>query len=88
MLGQHARQPRCQFAADIADRITRYMAHEIVRRERLEGALSESGHMARFGLEAASTGANMGVVIAAFAVGLLTGVVGLLLAVWLSVPHG
>jgi hypothetical protein len=72
--------------ADIADRITRYMAHEIVRRERLEGALAESGRGAGLGLQSPSTGANMGVVIAGFAIGVLTGAVGLLLAAWLSAP--
>ena len=70
--------------ADIADRITRYMAHEIVRRERLEAALAEPGRL--IGGEPASSGAAMGVVIAAFAIGLLTGAAGLLAAVWLSVP--
>jgi hypothetical protein len=71
---------------DIADRITRYMAHEIVRRERLEAALVEPGRMGRLGDEPASSGTGMGVVIAAFAIGLLTGVAGLLAAVWLSAP--
>lgn len=72
--------------ADIADRITRYMAHEIVRRERLEGPLAEPGRLGRIGGGPASSGAGMGVVIAAFAIGLLTGAAGLLAAVWLSVP--
>jgi hypothetical protein len=70
--------------ADIADRITRYMAHEIVRRERLDGGLAETGR-ARLGLERVSTTTHMGVVIAAFAIGVLTGAVGLLIAVWLSI---
>ena len=72
--------------ADIADRITRYMAQEIVRRERLDGALAEPGRATRLGLEPAASGTGMGVVIAAFAIGLLTGAAGLLAAVWLSVP--
>jgi hypothetical protein len=72
--------------ADIADRITRYVAHEIVRRERLDGGLSEPGR-ARLGLEHVSTSARAGVVIAAFAIGVLTGAVGLLISVWLSVSH-
>jgi hypothetical protein len=72
--------------ADIADRITRYMAHEIVRRERLEAALVEPGRMSGLGGEPASSGAAMGVVVAAFAIGILTGAAGLLVAVLLSAP--
>ena len=70
--------------ADMADRITRYMAREIVRRERLEAALVEPARST--GGDGASYGSGMGIVIAAFAIGLLTGAVGLLAAVWLSVP--
>jgi hypothetical protein len=55
-----------------------------VRRERLDGGLAETGR-ARLGLERVSTATNMGVVIAAFAIGVLTGAVGLLIAVWLSI---
>jgi hypothetical protein len=73
-------------ASDIADRITRYMAHEIVRRERIEAALVEPGRMARLGAELAPSGAAMGVVIAAFAIGILTGAAGLVVAVLLSAP--
>ncbi len=72
--------------ADIADRITRYMAHEIVRRERIEAALVEPGRMARLGAELAPSGTAMGVVIAAFAIGILTGAAGLVVAVLLSAP--
>jgi hypothetical protein len=72
--------------ADIADRITRYMAHEIVHRERVEGAIGEFGRGSLIGREAAAPGAAMGVVIAAFAIGILTGAAGLLVAVWLSAP--
>jgi hypothetical protein len=72
--------------ADIADRITRYMAHEIVRRERIEAALVEPGRMARLGAEFAPSGSGMGVVIAAFAIGILTGATGLVVAVLLSAP--
>jgi len=61
------------------------MAQEIVRRERLEGAFAEPGRMDRIGGEPASSSAGMGVVIAAFAIGLLTGAAGLLAAAWLSV---
>jgi hypothetical protein len=75
-------------AGDMADRITRYVAHEIVHRERLEAALAETGRTSRLGLEPQSSGMGMGVVIAAFAIGLLTGAVGLFAAVWFSVPSG
>jgi hypothetical protein len=68
---------------DMADRVTRYVAREIVRRERLEAALIEP---ARSASGEGSLGAGMGIVIAAFAIGLLTGAVGLFAAVWLSVP--
>jgi hypothetical protein len=70
--------------ADMADRITRYMAREIVRRERLEAGLVEPARST--GGDGASYGSGMGIVIAAFAIGLLTGAVGLFAAVWLSVP--
>jgi hypothetical protein len=72
--------------ADIADRITRYMALEIVRRERLEAALVEPERMGRMGGEPASSGTAMGVVIAAFSIGILTGAAGLVVAVLLSAP--
>jgi hypothetical protein len=70
--------------ADVADRITRYMAQEIVRRERIEAAMVEPGRMG--GAERAPSGAAMGVVIAAFAIGILTGAAGLVVAVLLSAP--
>ena len=72
--------------ADMADRITRYMAREIVRRERLEAALVDSARRGSFDGEERSSGSGMGVVIAAFAIGLLTGAVGLFAALWLTVP--
>jgi hypothetical protein len=72
--------------ADVADRITRYMAHEIVHRERLEASLIGANRVARLGSEPVRLGAGMGVVIAAFAIGLLTGAAGLLAAVWLTAP--
>jgi hypothetical protein len=71
--------------AEMADRITRYVAREIVRRERLEAALAEAPR-----LEPLPTprpqGINLGVVIAAFAIGLLAGAAGLFTAVWLTAP--
>jgi hypothetical protein len=71
---------------EIADRITRYMAHEIVHRERMEAAVSEPGRARRFVLDPAPARSGMGVVIAAFAIGMLTGAAGLFAAVMLSVP--
>jgi hypothetical protein len=70
--------------ADIADRITSYMAQEIVRRERMEAALLDAGP--RRMAEPERSGPSMGVVLSAFVVGLLTGAVGLFAAVWLSLP--
>ena len=72
--------------SEIADRITRYMAHEIVQRERMEGALIEPGRTSRLGLEPAPARTGMGVVIAAFVIGVITGVAGLIAAVMLSAP--
>ena len=72
--------------ADMADRITRYIAREVVRRERLEAALIDSGRAAALDGEGRSSGSGMGVVIAAFVIGLLTGAVGLFAAVWLTAP--
>ena len=71
---------------EMADRITRYMAHEIVRRERLESAMLEPARLSRHGNEPAPAGPGLGVVIAAFAIGLLTGAAGLLAALWLTAP--
>ncbi len=71
---------------DVADRITRYMAHEIVRRERLETALLEPARLSRHATEPAPTGSGLGVVVSAFMIGLLTGAAGLFAAVWLTAP--
>jgi hypothetical protein len=70
---------------DMVDRITRYAAQEIVRRERLEAGL-EPVPMGRAFAEAPPSGSGMGVVVAAFVIGILTGAAGLFAAVWLSVP--
>jgi hypothetical protein len=70
--------------ADITDRITRYIAHEIVRRERMEGALAETARV-EIGAASAPSKTPIGVVMAAFGIGLLTGAAGLFAAVWLSV---
>ncbi len=71
---------------DMVDRVTRYIAREVVRRERLEAALVDSGRNIALDGERKPSGSGMGVVIAAFVIGLLTGAVGLFAAVWLTVP--
>ncbi|MGH6735862.1 MAG: hypothetical protein ACRECX_07245 [Methyloceanibacter sp.] len=73
--------------ADMAERITKHVAHEIVRRERLETALVESGRREKLvDTEPAGSG-GMGVVVAAFVVGVITGAAGLFAAVWLSISQ-
>jgi hypothetical protein len=72
--------------AEMVDRVTRYVAREVVRRERLEAALVDSARRAPFGGEGRASGSGTGVVVAAFVIGLITGAVGLFAAVWLSVP--
>jgi demethoxyubiquinone hydroxylase (CLK1/Coq7/Cat5 family) len=71
--------------ADMADRITRYVAREIVRRERLEAALAEAPRIEPLTAPRPS-GINLSVVIAAFAIGLLAGAAGLFATVWLTAP--
>ena len=71
--------------ADMADRITRYVAREIVRRERLEAALAEAPRIEPLTAPRASS-INLSVVIAAFAIGLLAGAAGLFATVWLTAP--
>jgi hypothetical protein len=71
--------------AEMIDRITSYVAREVVRRERLEAALvgsARSGASAGEGKPRAGTG----IVIAAFVIGLLTGAAGLFAAVFLTAP--
>src|SRR5215475_13254264 len=65
--------------ADMADRITRYVAREIVRRERLEAALAEAPCIEPLTAPRPS-GINLSVVVAAFATGLLAGAAGLFAA--------
>jgi hypothetical protein len=71
--------------ADMADRITRYVAREIVRRERLEAALTEAPRIEPLTAPRPS-GINLSVVVAAFAIGLLAGAAGLFATVWLTAP--
>jgi hypothetical protein len=73
--------------SEMADRITSYMAREIVRRERLEAALIEPLHWdERPPSPPESSRLGMGVVVAAFIIGLLTGAAGLFAAAWLTTP--
>jgi hypothetical protein len=73
--------------SEMADRITNYVAHEIVRRERLEAALLEPlTREERPPAAPASAGLGMRVVVSAFIIGLLTGAAGLFAAAWLSTP--
>jgi hypothetical protein len=72
---------------EMADRITSYMAREIVRRERQEAALLEPLRREdEPAPPAAPANAGTGVVIAAFVIGLLTGAAGLFTAAWLTMP--
>jgi hypothetical protein len=71
---------------DMADRITTHMAHEIVRRERMEAALLDTSARRQPMLEADPAGPRMGLILSAFFVGAITGAAGLFAAVWLSVP--
>jgi len=73
--------------SEMADRITSYMAREIVRRERQEAALLEP--LLREEQPAVlppPAHLGMGIVVSAFVIGLLTGVAGLLAAAWLTAP--
>ncbi len=72
--------------ADMTDRITTHVAHEIVRRERMEAALLEPSPHRKILMEPDGAGPSMAVVLSAFVIGLVTGAAGLFAAVWLSVP--
>jgi hypothetical protein len=72
--------------AEIADRVTTYMAQEIVRRERMEAALLETAPRQKAVIASKSSGPGTGVVLAAFIIGVITGAAGLFAAAWLSVP--
>lgn len=71
--------------AEMADRITNYMAQEIVRRERMEAALLDTAPYRRTAVIAKES-SGTGIVLAAFIIGVITGATGLFAAVWLSVP--
>jgi hypothetical protein len=71
----------------MADRITSYVAHEIVRRERLEAALLEPlTREERPPVATPPAGLGLGVVVSAFIIGLLTGAAGLFAVAWLTTP--
>jgi hypothetical protein len=70
---------------DMADRITSYLAHEIVRRGRQEAALLEP-MLREDAPPVEETSKHTGVIVAAFVIGLLTGAAGLFAAVWFSIP--
>lgn len=73
--------------SEMADRVTGHMAREIVRRERQEAALLDTSRKPeRLVDEAPASSSGVGVVIAAFVIGLITGAAGLFTALWLSVP--
>jgi hypothetical protein len=72
--------------SDMADRITTYMAQEIVRREHMEAALLEPGLRQKLVAEPERSGPSLGVVLSAFVIGIITGAAGLFAAVWLSIP--
>jgi hypothetical protein len=71
----------------MADRITLYMAREIVRRERAEAALLEPLTREEQPPAPPPQGRlGMGVVVSAFIIGLLTGAAALFAAAWLATP--
>lgn len=70
--------------ADMADRIMTYVAHEIVRRERMEAALQTQGTRQTIMMGQPDTGSGSRIVMLAFVIGVLAGAAGLFAAVWLS----
>ena len=72
--------------SEMADRITDYLAREIVRRERQEAALLEPLMPEKAVADHVPAGSGVGVVVSAFLIGLMTGAVALFAAIWLSVP--
>lgn len=73
--------------ADMADRIVSHMAQEIVRRERQEQALLEPvKHEDLLPFEPERVGSGARWIVAAFAIGLLTGALAIFATSWLGVP--
>lgn len=70
--------------ADMADRITSYIAREIVRRERMEAALVDQNTRQRQPIGEQTNASHSTMVLMAFVIGVLTGAAGLFAAVWLS----
>ncbi|MDJ0512687.1 MAG: hypothetical protein QNJ62_04500 [Methyloceanibacter sp.] len=75
---------RATNVAEMADRITDYVAGQIVQRERMEAALVLPGISSQQAPMEPNPHLNTRMVIMGFIVGLLTGAVGLFAAVWLS----
>ena len=75
---------RATNVVEAADRITDYVAGEIVRRERMDVALVQPGIRPQGAYVEANPRLNTRMVVLGFIVGLLTGAVGLFAAVWLS----
>lgn len=72
---------------EMADRITKYMAREIVRRERQEAALLGPIREVEAPLpEANPPSANNGLVLGAFILGLITGAAALFVMAWVTLP--
>ena len=75
---------RATNVVEAADRITDYVAGEIVRRERMDAALVQNGVLPQNAYVEPNPRLNTRMVVLGFVVGLLTGAVGLFAAVWLS----
>lgn len=75
---------RATNVAETADRITDYVAGEIVRRERMEAGLVQPGARSQEFAEPPRPQLNTRMVVLSFIIGVLTGAVGLFAAVWLS----
>lgn len=75
---------RASNVVETADRITDYVAGEIVRRERMEAGLVQPASRPHGTDAEPKPRLNTRMVILSFIVGLLTGAVGLFAAVWLS----
>lgn len=75
---------RATNVVEAADRITDYVAGEIVRRERMDAALVQPGIRPQGAYLEPNPRLNTRMVVLGFIVGLLTGAVGLVAAVWLS----
>ncbi|MEM9591923.1 MAG: hypothetical protein AAF967_11370 [Pseudomonadota bacterium] len=75
---------RATNVVEMADRVTDYVAGQIVQRERMEAALAPSGASSQQEPMEPNPHLNTRMVVMSFIIGLLTGAVGLFAAVWLS----